>query len=64
MASPEESKQTLPLSAIKEPPSWRPDPDVAEAVLLYRAFFPPDEQIDLSNLRRRFLATNKLEPDG
>jgi hypothetical protein len=34
---------------------------LAEAALLYRAFFPPDEQLDLSNLRRRFLATNKLE---
>jgi len=34
---------------------------LAEAALLYRAFFPPDEQIDLSNLRRRFLATNTLE---
>ena len=35
---------------------------LAEAALLYRAFFPPDEQIDLSNLRRRFLSTSKLEP--
>lgn len=35
---------------------------LAEAALLYKAFFPPDEQIDLSNLRRRFMATNKLEP--
>lgn len=34
---------------------------LAEAALLYKAFFPPDEQIDLSNLRRRFLATNMLE---
>jgi hypothetical protein len=34
---------------------------LAEAALLYRAFFPPTEQIDLSNLRRRFLATNKLQ---
>ncbi len=34
---------------------------LAEAALLYRAFFPPDEPIDLSNLRRRFLATNTLQ---
>lgn len=34
---------------------------LAEAALLYRAFFPEGEQIDLSNLRRRFLATNKLQ---
>lgn len=35
---------------------------LAEAALLYRAFFPSDEQIDLSNLRRRFMATNQLIP--
>ncbi len=35
---------------------------LAEAALLYRAFFPPDEQIDLSNLRRRFLSSGKLQP--
>ena len=58
----EESKQTLPLNVIKEPPSGDQILTLAEAVLLYRAFFPPDEQIDLSNLRRRFLATNKLQP--
>jgi hypothetical protein len=34
---------------------------LAEAALLYKAFFPPDEQIDLSNLRRRFLSSGKLE---
>jgi hypothetical protein len=34
---------------------------LAEAALLYKAFFPPTEQIDLSNLRRRFLTTNRLE---
>ena len=34
---------------------------LAEATLLYRAFFPSEEQIDLSNLRRRFLATDTLE---
>ncbi len=61
MASPEESRQTLPLSVIKAPPIGDRMLTLAEAVLLYRAFFPPDEQIDLSNLRRRFLATNKLE---
>jgi hypothetical protein len=61
MPSPEESKQTLPLSAIKEPPVGDQVLTLAEAVLLYRAFFPADEQIDLSNLRRRFLATNTLE---
>ena len=60
--SPEESKQTLPLNTIKEPPVGDRILTLAEAVLLYRAFFPPDEQIDLSNLRRRFLATNTLEP--
>ena len=60
MSSPEESKQTLPLSVIKEPPIGDQMLTLAEAVLLYRAFFPLDEQIDLSNLRRRFLATNKL----
>lgn len=62
MESPEESKQTLPLVAIKEPPAGDRILTLAEAVLLYRAFFPADEQIDLSNLRRRFLATNTLEP--
>jgi hypothetical protein len=62
LGSPEESKQTLPLSAIKEPPIGDQIVTLAEAALLYRAFFPPDEQIDLSNLRRRFLSTNKLEP--
>ncbi len=35
---------------------------LAEAALLYKAFFPPTEQIDLSNLRRRFIMTNRLEP--
>ena len=60
--SPEESKQTLPLSVIKEPPSGDRIVTLAEAALLYRAFFPPDEQIDLSNLRRRFLSISKLEP--
>ena len=55
------SKDTLPLSVVKEPAVGDGILTLAEAALLYRAFFPADEQIDLSNLRRRFLATNKLE---
>jgi hypothetical protein len=55
------SKQTRPLSIIKEPATGNGELTLAEAAMLYRAFFPPDEQIDLSNLRRRFLATNRLE---
>jgi hypothetical protein len=35
---------------------------LAEAALLYKAFFPPGEPIDLSNLRRRFLSSGKLQP--
>src|SRR5579859_6908279 len=54
-------KETRPLAAIKEPAVGDAVLTLAEATLLYRAFFPPDEQIDLSNLRRRFLATNRLE---
>ncbi len=45
----------------KEPQSGNGILTLAEATLLYRAFFPSDEQIDLSNLRRRFIATNTLE---
>jgi hypothetical protein len=56
------SKETQPLTAIKEPARGDGILTLAEAALLYRAFFPVDEQIDLSNLRRRFLATNRLEP--
>lgn len=56
------SRDTRPLGMIKEPPTGDGTLTLAEAALLYRAFFPPEEQIDLSNLRRRFLATNKLEP--
>jgi hypothetical protein len=56
------SKETRPLSILKEPTPGEGILTLAEAALLYRAFFPPDEQIDLSNLRRRFLATNRLEP--
>jgi hypothetical protein len=55
------SRDTLPLSVVKEPIVGDGILTLAEATLLYRAFLPPDEQIDLSSLRRRFLATNKLE---
>jgi hypothetical protein len=55
------SKDTLPLSVIREPPTGDGILTLAEAALLYRAFFPQDEQVDLSSLRRRFLATNRLE---
>ncbi len=55
------SRETRPIAVVKEPPVGDGILTLAEAALLYRAFFPPDEQIDLSNLRRRFLATNKLE---
>ncbi len=54
-------KETSPLSVLKEPVPGDGILTLAEAALLYKAFFPPDEQIDLSNLRRRFLATNRLE---
>jgi hypothetical protein len=54
-------RDTLPLNAIKEPATGDGILTLAEASLLYRAFFPADEQIDLSNMRRRFLATNRLE---
>jgi hypothetical protein len=57
----QESKQTHALAAIREPARGDGILTLAEASLLYKAFFPPDEQIDLSNLRRRFLATNRLE---
>jgi hypothetical protein len=55
------NKDTLPLSVIQEPASGDGVLTLAEASLLYRAFFSQDEQVDLSNLRRRFLATNRLE---
>jgi hypothetical protein len=55
-------RETLPLAMLKEPATGDGILTLAEAALLYRAFFPPEEQIDLSNLRRRFMATNKLEP--
>ena len=55
------NKETRPLGVLKEPAKGDGVLTLAEASLLYRAFFPRDEQIDLSNLRRRFLATNRLE---
>ncbi len=54
-------KETRPLAIDREPEAGDGVLTLAEAALLYKAFFPPDEQIDLSNLRRRFLATNRLE---
>jgi hypothetical protein len=54
-------KETRPLPVLKEPVPGEGILTLAEAALLYKAFFPPDEPIDLSNLRRRFLATNRLE---
>jgi hypothetical protein len=54
------SRDTRPFSTLKEPQTGDGTLTLAEATLLYRAFFPADEQIDLSNLRRRFLNTNKL----
>lgn len=60
--NPSLARETRPMSILKEPAPGDGILTLAEAALLYRAFFPPDEQIDLSNLRRRFLATNRLEP--
>ena len=54
-------RQDLDDNAIKESLSGDGTLTLAEAALLYKAFFPPTEQIDLSNLRRRFLTTNRLE---
>jgi len=56
------SKETRPLEVVKEPGPGDGILTLAEAALLYKAFFPPDEQIDLSNLRRRFLGMSRLEP--
>lgn len=56
-----EMHQMGAFAASKEPATGNGILTLAEATLLYRAFFPPDEQIDLSNLRRRFLATDMLE---
>lgn len=55
------SKQTRALEVVKEPAQGDGILTLAEAALLYKAFYSPDEQIDLSNLRRRFLATNRLD---
>jgi len=59
--NPAMAKETRPMSILKEPAPGDGILTLAEATLLYRAFFPPEEQVDLSNLRRRFLATNRLE---
>ncbi len=56
------AKETRPMSILKEPAAGDGTLTLAEAALLYRAFFPVDEQIDLSNMRRRFLSMNRLEP--
>ncbi len=53
--------QTMALELLKEPARGDGILTLAEAALLYKAIFPIDEQIDLSNLRRRFLATERLE---
>jgi hypothetical protein len=57
----QQSKPTLSLEVVREPAEGDGVLTLAEAALLYKAFFPPDEQIDLSNLRRRFLSTSRLE---
>ena len=54
-------KEAQAFSMQIEPPSGDGSLTLAEAALLYKAFFPSTEQIDLSNLRRRFLTTNLLE---
>ena len=56
-----QSRPTLALETVREPARGDGILTLAEAALLYKAFFPADEQIDLSNLRRRFLSTNRLE---
>jgi hypothetical protein len=56
------NKEPRPAAVLKEPARGEGLLTLAEAALLYRAFFPPDEQIDLSNLRRRFLAMDCLDP--
>ena len=53
--------ETRPISVVRVPPAGDGILTLAEATLLYRAFFSPDEQIDLSNLRRRFLSSRRLE---
>lgn len=57
----QDGRSTQALQAIREPVPGDGVLTLAEASLLYKAFFPPDEQIDLSNLRRRFLATSCLQ---
>jgi hypothetical protein len=54
-------RDTQPLSVVKKPDAGDGTLTLAEASLLYRALFPSDEQVDISTLRRRFLATNRLE---
>jgi hypothetical protein len=54
-------RDTRPISA-SQPPAGDGILTLAEAALLYKAFFPPAEPIDLSNLRRRFLSSGKLQP--
>lgn len=54
-------KEAHSYSVRQEPLSGDGTLTLAEAALLYKAFFPPTEPIDLSNLRRRFLTTHRLE---
>ena len=54
-------RDSHPVNDIQEPAAGDGILTLAEAALLYKAFFPPDEPIDLSNLRRRFLSSRKLE---
>ena len=54
-------KEAQTFTMQQEPLSGDGILTLAEAALLYKAFFPSTEQIDLSNLRRRFLTTNLLE---
>jgi hypothetical protein len=54
-------RDTRPISA-SQPPAGDGILTLAEAALLYKAFFPPAEPIDLSNLRRRVLSSGKLQP--
>jgi hypothetical protein len=56
------SRESHLVNNIQEPAAGDGILTLAEAALLYKAFFPPDEPIDLSNLRRRFLSSGKLEP--
>jgi hypothetical protein len=56
------SRESHPVASTQEPPAGDGILTLAEAALLYKAFFTPDEPIDLSNLRRRFLSSGKLQP--